>query len=283
VEIVYRPAVEGDFEAQHRIFCDAEGAVVRARAYPWFDPPPEAMTPWFRHLLTHDGDRCWVAEDDGAVVGFTAAFVRDDTWFFSMLFVEPGAQGRGIGRALYDLAVRDAPARRLTIADSIQPISNAVYGRHGLLPIAPLLPMSGVGGRQRPADLEEGTPSAAELSRLDRLAYGFDRSVDHAFWQTRSQLRGWHRRGTLVAYAYRSSEGYIGPLAAIDSEAAAAALTAELADEGPVSIEIPATARPLLATALAAGLHINPPIGLLLASDGVPAPTALTIRSYASY
>jgi GNAT superfamily N-acetyltransferase len=205
--------------------------------------------------------------------------VRGDTWFFSMLFIDPEAQGRGIGRALYALAARDAPPNRLTITDSIQPVSNAVYGREGLLPIAPLLPMSGVGGRPRPAGFEPGMPSARELVEIDQAAYGFDRSVDHAFWATRSSRRGWYRDGRLVAYAYRFDDGFIGPLAALDPETAAATLSAELSEEGPVSIEIPGTARPLLATALAAGLRFDPPIGLLLASDGVPAPTARTIRS----
>jgi len=283
MDVAYRPAVEGDFETEHRIFCRAEGEVHRARGYSWTDPPLEKFSSLLGHLLAHDGDRCWVAEVDGAVAGYTAAFVRDDTWFFSMLFVDPEAQGRGIGRALYALAVRDAPPKRLTITDSIQPISNAVYGREGLLPIAPLLPMSGVGGRPAPTELEAGPTSAPELAEIDHAAYGFDRSIDHRFWETRSTRRGWYRSGQLVGYTYRFASGYIGPLAALDATTAGSILTAELAREGPISIEIPATARPLLATALAAGLRIDPPIGLLLASDGVPAPTGFTIRSYGQY
>ncbi len=283
MEIGYRPTAEADFGAEHRIFCRAESAVLQARGFPWSDPPLEAMTPWFRHLLAHDGDRCWVAEVGGEVAGFTAAFQRGGTWFFSMLFIDPEAQGHGIGRALYARAVRGAPERRLTITDSIQPISNAVYGREGLLPITPLLPMSGVGGGSRPTDLEAGVPSAADVAEIDLLAYGFDRSIDHELWEGGSPRRGWYRRGRLVAYTYRSRGGYIGPLAAVDPEAAAMALSAELAEEGPISIEIPATARPLLATGLAAGLRIVPPLGLLLASNEVPLPTALAIRDYGAY
>jgi hypothetical protein len=35
-----------------------------------------------RHLLAHDGERSVVAEVDGRIVGFTAALVRGDCWFF---------------------------------------------------------------------------------------------------------------------------------------------------------------------------------------------------------
>lgn len=281
--VVYRRATEADVEAEHAVFCRAEGGVIQAHGYPWTDPPLAAFAPGLRHFISKDGDRCWVAEADGNVAGFTAAFVRDDTWFFAMLFIDPDFQGRGIGRALFELAVGDAPRRRLTITDSIQPVSNALYGRHGLLPITPLLPMSGTGRGDRPADVEAGEPSAADLAAVDHAAYGFDRRVDHAYWVTSTPRRAWYRNGSLLGYAYRDTNGYIGPLAGVDPDAATIALTAELAEAGPVSIEIPASARSLLRTALAAGLHIDPPLGLLLASDDVALPTALTIRNYSFY
>jgi GNAT superfamily N-acetyltransferase len=46
--------------------------------------------------------RSFVAEDDGWIVGFTAAFVRSDCWYFSALFIDLADQGRGIGRQLPD-------------------------------------------------------------------------------------------------------------------------------------------------------------------------------------
>ena len=135
--VQYRRATPADLEAEHLVFCRAEGAVQRAHDYPWEDPPVERFALGLRQLLAHDAERCFVAELDGKVVGYTGALLRGDTWFFSMLFIDPEAQGRGIGRRLFELAAEGAPARRLTITDSIQPISNALYGRHGLLPVNP--------------------------------------------------------------------------------------------------------------------------------------------------
>ena len=49
---------------------------------------------------------CWVAEDNGVVVGFAHVREQPDTfragpsWFLDDLFTAPAARGRGVGRAL---------------------------------------------------------------------------------------------------------------------------------------------------------------------------------------
>jgi GNAT superfamily N-acetyltransferase len=279
-DIEYRPATFDDLAAEHAVFCRAESAVVRARQYDWVDPPFEQFSLGLRHLLTHDPGRCWVAEIDRRVVAYTGALVRDDTWFFSMLFIDPDAQGRGIGRRLLELASDRAPERRLTITDSIQPVSNALYGRHGLLPIAPLIRLCGEASPSAGPPLELGEAASGQLGAIDRLAYGFERRVDHDYWATRWQRRAWFRNGELVAWAYRWPNGNIGPLAAIDPASAAAAFQSELAVGGPISIEMPGSSRSLLSTALDAGLRIQPPMALLLASEGISPPTSLGISTY---
>jgi GNAT superfamily N-acetyltransferase len=127
-EVAFRRATFDDLVAEHAVFCRAEGEVVRARQYEWADPPFEEFSLGLRHLLEHDPTRCWVAELEGRVVAFTGSLVRADTWFFSMLFIDPDAQGRGIGRRLFELSVAGAPERRLTITDSIQPVSTRSTG-----------------------------------------------------------------------------------------------------------------------------------------------------------
>jgi len=287
--IGYRRTTEADFEAQHAVFCRAERAVMQAHGYEWIGPPFERFAPSLRHFLAHDAERCWVAELDGRVVGYTAAIVRGDVWFFSALFIDPEAQGRGVGRRLLELALDGAPSRRLTITDAIQPISNALYGQHGLLPITPMLGMARDGRAPARATgdstdrIELGGPSSDELARVDAAAYEFDRRVDHEFWGSRWERRGWYLGGELIAYSYRWPDGRIGPLAGLDPSSAAAALRAELDVPGPASIIIPGSSRSLLETALAAGLRLESPPGLLLASDGVHHPTSLAISTYGLY
>ena len=279
----YRLATADDAAAEHAIFRAAIGELMRARNYPFTGPPLAGFTMSRAHVLATDPGRCWVAELDGRVVGYTRAIVRDGTWFFASLFIDPSAQGRGIGRRLFELAADGAPARRLTITDSIQPISNALYGSMGLLPIAPLIRLVGRAAAVAPSDLEPAEATLDDLAAIDRAAYGFERRQDHPYWATRGSRRAWARDGLIVAWSYRGPEGQIGPLAALDPSAAAGALRAELALEPTVVVEMPATARPLVSAGLAAGLRIDPPMGLLLASDGIAAPTSLAISSYGLY
>lgn len=282
-DVRYRPAGLDDVAAEHAVFCAAIGELYRARSYPWSEPPLADWAKGRAHVLATDPERCWVAELDDRVVGYTGAIVRDGTWFFSSLFIDPAAQGRGIGRQLYELAVEGAPSRRLTITDSIQPISNALYGANGLLPVAPLIRLAGSARAPSPVTLRPADASIDELARVDRAAYGFERRIDHPYWASRGTRHAWSRGGEVVAWSYRWANGNIGPLAAVDAGTAAEAYRAELALDPVASIELPATARPLLRAALASGLRIDGPMGLLLASDGVSAPTSLAIGTYGLY
>jgi hypothetical protein len=171
----------------------------------------------------------------------------------------------------------------MTITDSIQPISNALYGSNGLLPVAPLIRLVGRAGVVRPGRLELAAATIEELAAVDRASYGFERRIDHPYWASRGTRHAWARDGAVVAWSYRWANGNIGPLAAIDPETAADAFGAELALDPRASVELPASARPLLSVALKAGLRIEPPMGLLLASDGIAAPTALAIGTYGLY
>ena len=120
------------------------------------------------------------------------------------------------------------------------------------------------------------------LAALDAAAYGFDRAVDHRFWARGARRTVWCRGGEPVAYAYVAPGGRIGPLAGRDAEGAAAALAAELARSAgpPVHLEIPGSARELVEAALAAGLRMTGPPGLLLLSRGLEPPRGLAVSGY---
>ena len=65
---------------------------------------PAAITPKdYVDMITVDG-RGWVHERDGKIVGFAVGdHARRNIW---ALFIEPGYEGLGIGRALHDAMVR---------------------------------------------------------------------------------------------------------------------------------------------------------------------------------
>lgn len=278
-----RPAEEADLEAEHQVFVTAEGELWRRHGFDWPAPSFEAWAPVQQHLLREDGERAFVAVDAGTIVAFTAAIARSDTWYFSALFVLPTHQGRGIGRELLECAWSGSFARRITITDSFQPVSSGLYGGRGLIPITPILSLSGIPASVGAPKLEAGPVDQAALRVLDSIAYGFDRTVDHRHWvEQKGSPTVWSRAGEAVGYAYIAPSGLIGPLVASEPDAAADVLRAELARRSAEvsTVLIPGTCRTLVAAALDAGLRFIRPPGLLLLSDGTQAPSSLAISGY---
>ncbi|HET6625658.1 MAG TPA: GNAT family N-acetyltransferase, partial [Nocardioidaceae bacterium] len=54
------------------------------------------------HMLSHDPDGCWVADDGSELIGVSAGVKRDLTWILATFVVRPAVQGRGVGKQLLD-------------------------------------------------------------------------------------------------------------------------------------------------------------------------------------
>jgi putative acetyltransferase len=272
-----RATTPDDLPALHALFLEAIAGVYRLHAFEPPAPPVEVFAAQQGHILRHDGARCLVAEDGGEPLGFVSAWARGAHWFLASLFVASAAQGRGVGNQLLDRAWGEGYARRRTITDAIQPVSNALYARRGLFPATPVLTFRGVPVRAA-AGLE---PGAGPVEAIDAAAYGFDRGVDHEYWETIARRTVWYRHGEPVAYSYAFPGGAVGPVAGLDPAAAAAALAGELRRaEGAAMVRIPGSANALVEVALEAGLALEPVPGLLLLSRGAAPPDALAIAGY---
>jgi GNAT superfamily N-acetyltransferase len=279
----FRHATEADLEAEYEVFVAAQGELMHRHGLRWSAAPFEAWSAPHRHLLTADGERSFVALDGERLAGFSAALARGDTWFLAALFVSPDDQGRRVGRELLDRSWAGDWQRRMTITESIQPVSTGMYARRGLIPTTPILTLSGTPRCELPDGLQAVPPEPDVLATLDRGAYGFDRGTDHRFWGERAaQANLWLLDGEPIAYAYVDRQGLIGPLAGRDGAAAALALRAELARRAsqPTEMLLPGTTPGLVEAALASGLRLTRPPGLLLLSQGTDPPKALAISGY---
>jgi hypothetical protein len=209
-------------------------------------------------------------------VGFGSAVDRGPLWFLSMLFVEPGEQTRGLGRALLERMVPLPLDGRVlaTCTDSAQPISNGLYATFGIVPRMPLFSLVGrpTPGFAWPA-LPDGVrgervpePAAwrdsAELEAFDRALLGFAHPEDHRFIQEEPRhafaFRG--ADGGLVGYGYAGEIGRIGPIAVADrtllSPALGYLLTA-VEPRGASAVWLPGASDDAIATAIRAGLRIE--------------------------
>ena len=262
----------------HRLFLASIGSVYEPHDFEPPAPPASVFASNHGHLLSTDPQRCFVAESDGEIIGYVAAWLRGDDWFLGSLFIAPPVHGRGVGSRLLDAVWGADGVRRRTLTDAIQPVSNALYARRGLVPTTPLLTFVGAPRSGAPTLRAAGDASLADI---DLRAYGFDRSVDHQYWGGIAARTLWLRDGAPAAYSYRFPGGSIGPVAGLDPEAAAAALQGELAQaDGPVLVRIPGSSRALVRRALATGLRLWPTPGLLLLSESVVAPDALAVGGF---
>ena len=241
--ISVRPAVPGDLPRCAEIWrLGLDGYSQRVGRLP-MAPPAQSFHDLMAHLLRTDGATFLVAERPSAgVVAFVSAVQRGRVWYLSMLFVVPSEQGRGLGRRLLE-AVLPAPDRQLalsTATDSVQPISNALYSRFGIMPRMPILELAGrpvrpvpglpAGVRAVPFDVltlggpldattSPGTARlAAALDAVDTTVLGYTRPVDHAFL-TRTDRRAYlyeTAAGEVAGYGYIAASGRIGPIAVLD-------------------------------------------------------------------
>jgi GNAT superfamily N-acetyltransferase len=264
-----RPTTVDDLPELHRIFVASIGSVYRPRRLEPPAPPPEIFAEQQGHVI--DTGYSLVAVARGRLLGYGSAWTRGSNWFLASLFIAPSAQGRGVGTALLDAVWDEEAVHRRTITDAIQPVSNMLYGRRGLIPTTPLLTFTGT-----PAIDAAAEPADAVLADVDAAAYGFDRAVDHVFWERHARRTTWPG-----AYSYVFRNGAIGPVGGVDPAAAAAALASELARAGgPVLVRIPGSSRVLVEVALRAGLRLGGAPGLLLLSAGTWPPESLAISGY---
>ena len=281
--ISYRPGVEGDLLPSVGVFKRALNGHYGTYNLPLVAGPDAAFVPLHRHIMENAGPRFWVAEAGGEMVGFGAGIVRGDLWYLSALFVLPEAQGCGVGGTLLRRARTDAPSGGLaaTITDALQPVSNTLYARHGLLPWLPVLGLQGKAPDGAATPLPRGCevvrldPSLlGEVRDLDVAVTGLDRTPEHLFYLSEDGKRdGWllRRGGRPAGYVYTSSRGLVGPAASRRRADMAVLMRAALGlmrERGieDVYVPVPGPNRDAQRVLLAAGFTFEACPGMLLAS-----------------
>src|SRR5215467_5302384 len=63
-------------------------------------PDPAEVRPRHANLVRSDPGGCWVAEEEGRLVGCAIAIMREGIWGLSLLIVHPDRQSSGLGREL---------------------------------------------------------------------------------------------------------------------------------------------------------------------------------------
>jgi GNAT superfamily N-acetyltransferase len=289
-EIIYRQAQEADLERTYQVFVRASHDLAAAHNFPQVSTlaaPPQQALAFRRHALSNDAQRFWVAEVAAEIVGFGVAILHDQVCYLAALHVMPAYQGQGIGRTLLERCMgRDnAPKASLwtTIADSLNPVSNAIYARFGMIGWVPLIPLSG----SLPTNaievdsvfaatarsLADSPQQLAGLAAIDQQVLGFSRNTEHQHWLRQPDVQGYcfGDPARPFGYVYLWSDGAIGPLAVketADIEPMLAFCLQELQAGGieTVSIKLPGLCRGGVRYLVKQGLHFGHAL-LILSSE----------------
>lgn len=200
---------------------------------------PEQQAMWrarAEHLLGTDPAGCWVAERDGAMLGFATSFRRDVTWFLGTYAVRPELQSQGLGRALLDAALTHSRGcLRGMLSASRDPKAFRRY-RHAGFTMHPQMFLAGRVDRSAIPVVEhvrEGNESDFDLlDSLDRQQRGAAHGPDHAVLLAQNRLVVLDRP-TGSGYAYLADDGKPAVVCASTRKAASLLLWEAVASAPP--------------------------------------------------
>lgn len=243
VSALIRPLLPADVPVLERL--SAEGfheLDSRTHQRDWPDPQlrsPDRAAAWIArttHLVSTDPTGCWVAEQDGEIVGFAVSYVRELMWLLASYAVRPALQGRGVGRVLLEAALQHGRGcLRGMLAASADPRAARRYRLAGFA-LHPQMFLTGVVDRAALPVVDrvrEGTPSDFDLmDSVDRRTRGAAHLVDHQV------LAGTFRllvadRSTGSGYAYVGADGSPQLVAATNRRTATDLLWEALASAPP--------------------------------------------------
>lgn len=222
--LLVRPMQVDDLPACEEITREAYFEVDRTTSPRSWPEPQRRSDPgradWLaksRHKLATDPGGCWVAEEDGVVVGLATSLRRELMWILCSFAVAPEAQGRGLGTLLLDAATRygDGCLRGMFIASNDQGALH-LYRRAGF-DLHPQMVLRGTVARDllpSVPHVRDGTAADRDLcDSLDRRTRGAAHGPDHELLA--QQLR-------LVVMDHASGQGYayVGPAGGVQCLAA---------------------------------------------------------------
>ena len=229
-----RPMREGDAEAAYEIaaiaFTDSEEELSNRTP-----EEVERQIARLEYFLRHEPGGCFVAEEDGRVVGAAVSGVREGLWILSLFVVEEGSRGSGVGGGLMRAALAYGEGCESgMIASSTHPAAMRSYANAGFV-LHPTFTAKGKAHRENIPDTpnvrEGGTEDLALAAEVDRRLRGAAHGPDLEFMLGEAKMLvadGARDRG----YAAFQEEG-IRLLGATDRETASELLWACLAASDP--------------------------------------------------
>jgi len=204
----------------------------------------------YQHL-SQTAVQFWIAQQDNQPIGFSRSLLHDGVLELTELFVKPGTQSAGIGRALIERAFSKESAEsvrnRFIIATS-DFRAQALYLKAGVFPRFPIY-YFGRTPEQVPFEtdlqfmpLQNDAETMATLGEIDADVIGFRRDADQRWFLANRSGFLYVRNGRPVGYGYVGEAS--GPFALLDASDYPAILahaesTAQAAGQTHFGVEVP--------------------------------------------
>jgi GNAT superfamily N-acetyltransferase len=222
---IVRPALATDSQTCFAIFRRSLWDLMRRTGYlAADDPEPDVAVAWplyvelFEHLA-QTGAQWWIAEDgDGRAIGYARSTLRSSTLELTEFFVDPAARVGGVGRALLEHAFPRSHDGHRSIIATVDAPAVALYMRFGVTHQTTSMDMTCRPRAIAAPDAYEVVPATLdEVLAIEEQLLGHGRPQDVAFMLADRSGIVLRRRGASVAYAFApSSDGFAGPVAALD-------------------------------------------------------------------
>jgi GNAT superfamily N-acetyltransferase len=230
-----------------------------------------------RFLAEHAAE-WWIAEADGAEnpIGYARSIERGGLFELTELFVRPGHQSLGVGRALLERAF---PAGRGEVRSIIATTDVRATARYCAAGTVARFPYFTLAGNPRPggelgdlrAERLTDADAAAAVTDIERAVLEFPRGPEELRWLVANREGTlFTRDGRSVGYAFITKAG-AGPIAALDPDGLPAILghvearAVELGVER-LELEVPGINVAAMRHLLGRGFIIDPWVNLLMSS-----------------
>jgi GNAT superfamily N-acetyltransferase len=280
--ITYRPGTLEDSQTAFEIFTAALIDLSQrtgTMAITGGDDPKVMESLWNRRrsMLEHlakTAHEFWVAEKDGAPVGFARSIVRGSLLELTEFFVLPGEQSAGVGRELFRRAFpADHQGHRSVIATT----DDRALARYQKAGVYARFPVKHFYKTPNPSEFEtdltiepsgEADDVLEALASIDEELLGHRRDVDHRWLLTDPDRESYlyHRAGEIVGYGYLGERS--GPIALLDETDFPAVLAhgEQAAHQAgrDFGVEVPLINQAAVAILLERGFRMDPFMALLM-------------------
>lgn len=182
-----------------------------------------ALQPYLAHLAAHAAE-WWVAEDpsDGSMIGHARSIEREGLFELTELFVRPGAQSAGVGKALIERAFpRGRGEVRLIIATN----DVRALARYYAADTVARFSMASLAGGPKPASgdgasleiARAGAGDTKSVADIEQAVVGYARHDDYPWLFEHREGYLYRRRGRPVGFGFIGDTG-VGPIAAAEPD-----------------------------------------------------------------